>query len=145
MYHTYYGQNKTEQSWKTYMKSLEFKVYVKEPKLCVVDNLKEYLRKTSPNRKDYNLFISYQKPYGPVTTDTISRWCKQMMGMAGIDINKYCSHSSRSAASSFAKHKGVSLKTIIDTAGWASQCTFAAYYEKCIEDDETIGSRLLFS
>ena len=88
------------------MKPIEFRVYLKEPTLCVVENLKAYLQKTKPFRKHYELFHSYQKPDAQVGKDTIARWCKEMMYMAGIDINKYFCHSSRFAASSFAFPEG---------------------------------------
>ena len=125
-----------------HMKPLEFRVYVEESKLCVVENLKLYLQKTSPYRKHYTLFLSYHSPYKPVSSDTIARWCKHMMERAGIDINKYCSHSSRSAASSFARSRGISLKMIADSAGWSSERTFAAYYDKAIDADN-IGDLIL--
>ena len=126
-----------------HMKPLEFRVYLREPKLCVVENLKEYLKKTQSYRKVYPLFISYQKPYGAVTKDTIARWCKHTLREAGIDIDKYSSHSSRSAASSYAAAKGLSLKKISAAAGWSRERTFAQYYKKDIEEDRTIGQSIL--
>ena len=110
---------------------LKFKVYNKEPKLCVITNLTEYLRKTLHKRTDAALFISYQKPHKAVSKDTISRWVKEMMTNAGIHPN-FVSHSSRSAASSYAKTKGVSLRDICDACGWSNEKTFATHYQKDI-------------
>ena len=110
---------------------LEFKVYNKDPKLCVLTNLTEYLKKTNSVRADGALFISYQKPHRRVSKDTISRWVKHMMCNAGIDPN-FVTHSSRSAASSFAHLKGVSLKDICNACGWSSAKTFAAHYQKLV-------------
>ena len=92
-----------------------------------MENLKAYLEKTKHFRKHYELFLSYQKPYAPVGKDTIARWCKEMMYMAGIDINKYSCHSSRS---SFAFSKGISLKAVCDAAGWSSERTFSKVLPK---------------
>jgi hypothetical protein len=125
-----------------HLKPLQFTVYTPEPKLCVVTNLTAYLQKTSHCRQDPSLFISCQKPYRAVTRDTISRWCKQMMAAAGIDTNKFCTHSSRSAASSSAHTKGVSLNLICRSAGWSSEKTFARHYHKTIID-LNIGELLL--
>ena len=108
---------------------LKFKVYTKEPKLCVITNLIEYLKKTQGKRSDGALFISSQKPHNSVSRDTVSRWVKEMMTNAGIDPN-FVSHSSRSAASSFARTKGVSLKDICDACGWSNERTFAHHYQK---------------
>ena len=80
---------------------LKFKVF-KDPKLCVITNLTEYLKRTHEKRVDGALFISYYRPHKKVSKDTISRWVKEMMTNTGIDGN-FVSHSSRSAASSFAR------------------------------------------
>ena len=92
-----------------HLKPLEFPVYLENPKLCVVENLKQYLAKTSAIRQHSQLFISYQKPHQPVSKDTLARWCKQVLGLAGIDIDQYSAHSSRSAT------------------------TFARFYQKTID------------
>ena len=64
------------------------------------------------------------------------------MSLAGIDIEKYQSHSSRSAASSYAKAKGIRLKDIAISAGWSTEKTFALHYDKKI-DDFNIGDSIL--
>ena len=53
------------------------------------------------------------------------------MTNAGIHPN-FVSHSSRSAASSYAKTKGVSLRDICDACGWSNEKTFATHYQKDI-------------
>ena len=93
-----------------HMKPLIFKCSLQEPKLCVVSNLKSYINRTKHLQKDCALFISYIAPFRCVTKDTICRWCKDILRLFGIDINLYTTHSSRAAASSFAKTKGISIK-----------------------------------
>lgn len=44
--------------------------------LCVVTHLHKYISATRYQRKSEILLISYQKPHGPVTTDSIARWLK---------------------------------------------------------------------
>ena len=46
-----------------HMKPLKFMPYIKEPKLCVVTHLTQYLKLTTPRRQCSSLFISYIKPY----------------------------------------------------------------------------------
>ena len=113
-----------------HMAPLKFMPYLKEPKLCVVTHLTQYLEKTTPLRQCSSLFISYIKPYKAVSRDTIRRWCREVLHNSGIDINTYSSHSSRSAASSKAREKGVSLRDIAKYAGWASESTFSKHYNK---------------
>ena len=120
---------------------LEFKVYG-NPKLCVITNLTEYLKKTQAVRTDGALFISYQKPHRRVSKDTISRWVKEMMVSAGINT-EFVTHSSRSAASSYADLKGVSLKDICRACGWSSARTFATHYRKEVVEETNMAEALL--
>ena len=62
---------------------------------------------------------------------------------AGIDTNKYVTHSCRAAASSFAQKRRVPLKKIIDSCGWALEATFRRHYQKKITGGDTIGEHLL--
>ena len=57
------------------------------------------------------------------------------MELSGIDIHKYSTHSTRSAASSKAKYLGTSLKNIIKCAAWKSGKTFAQHYNKQTEEE----------
>ena len=115
-----------------HMKPLEFHQYPLEPKLCVPSNLKSYLEKTIELRSNYSLFISYIKPHKSVSKDTISRWCKDILKLSGIDVNKYSSHSCRSAVSSYLKDR-VKISNLLDAAGWSNEQTFARFYRKEIE------------
>lgn len=124
-----------------HMKPLEFKIFDEE-KLCVIQNLIEYLKKTSKLRTSSKLFISYRKPHNPVSKDTITRWVNQIMSKAGIDTNKYVTHSCRSAASSFAL-KNTPMKQILDACGWSHEKTFQTHYHKKISHDGTVAERML--
>ena len=120
-----------------HLEPLKFSVYLKEPKLCVITILKEYLKKTTGLRTHSKLFISSQKPHQPVSKDTISRWCKQTMEYAGIDTTLFTSHSSRSAATSMLFQKGASISLICKSAGWSNEKVFRRHYQKkIIENDE---------
>ena len=116
-----------------------------DKKLCVVEHLKEYLQRTKQLREEHSqLLISYVKPFKPVSKDTISRWVKQVLESAGIDINKYSAHSSRAASTSSCKAKGLSLAVIMNSAGWSNSSTFAKFYDKPIDTaSANFGSVLL--
>ena len=88
---------------------LKFKAYSCEPQLCVATHMLVYLQKTEALRTSASLFIGLIKPHSAVCTETISRWCKDILRTAGVNTNKYTSHSSRSAASSKDKTRGFTL------------------------------------
>ena len=94
---------------------------------------KEYVNRTRLTRGNYTqLLLSYCKPFKPVCTDTIARWLKKVLEDAGINVTKYGAHSTRAAATSAAKVANVSVKTIMDAAGWANAGTFSKFYDKPI-------------
>ena len=88
------------------------------------------------------LFISYIAPFRCVTKDTICRWCKDILRLAGIDINLYTTRSSRAAASSLAKTKGISINEIMDLAGWSSEKS-SIRHNKIVEQEFNIGQEIL--
>lgn len=118
-------------------KYLELKAYPPDRRLCVITVLKEYLKRTSIIRKDCKyLFVSYVKPHNRVCRDTLSRWLKTLMSKAGIDINKFSSHSIRSAAVSKAKYASVPIDDILKVAGWSNVGTFGKFYDKKIVESQ---------
>ena len=74
-------------------------------KICIVTTITHYLEITKNLRTTDQLIISYKKPHKAVTTSTISRWGKVILGKVGIDIKKYLSHSIRSPSTNNAKIK----------------------------------------
>ena len=117
-----------------HLKPLEFKPYSHNHKLCVIENLRQYIRMTKEIRKkEENIFISYQKPHKAVSKSTVSRWCKQVMSDAGIDVKRFGPHSIRAASTSSARNKGVPLATIMSAAGWSNAGTFQKFYSKNVE------------
>lgn len=118
---------------------IELFAYPPDRRLCVTFVLKEYLKQTAALRKDCKkLFISYVKPHGQVSRDTISRWLKIVMTRGGIDVNFFSSHSVRSAAVSKASAKFVSVDKVLKVAGWSNAKTFAKFYKKPIETSSSV-------
>ena len=115
---------------------VHLKLYLPDRRICVFRTLTEYLRRTESLRKDCKLlFISFRKPHGEVGTSTISRWLRTIMTLAGIDCNRFKSHSVRAAATSKAKQCNVPVKDILKVAGWSNERTFATYYDKDIQEE----------
>lgn len=112
---------------------IEFLKFTDNKKLCIIDIIEEYLRRTKDFRTQENgtkLLLSYQAPHKPVSKDTVKRWIKVVMEMAGIDIDIFTPHSTRAASTSYASKEGVSIKTILSAAGWSQENTFAKFYKK---------------
>ena len=108
--------------------------YPPDRRLCVIFVLNEYLKRTARLRNNCSkLFISYIKPFGPITKDTISRWLKNVMSRSGIDINTCSAHSVRAASTSKANANLVPVDNILKVAGWSNAETFARFYKKPIE------------
>ena len=99
--------------------------------LCVSTCLKEYLKRTKPLRgAESKLFISFIKPYKQVSRETVSRWIRLVMELAGVDTTVFKQHSTRAAATSKAKAANVPIHDILLTAGWSSTRCFDWFYNK---------------
>ncbi|KAL9978098.1 hypothetical protein ACROYT_G015579 [Oculina patagonica] len=112
----------------THVHDLVFQAYLKDPRLCIVECLQEYIVRTKPLRgEETQLLISFVKPHKAVSKDTIGRWVKCVLTNAGIDTNQFGAHSTRSASTSAAKRSGLDMTTIMKAAGWSNASTFALF------------------
>ena len=102
-----------------------------QPVACLsayLDRTKDW-RKGATDNQQQRLFLSFKKPYKPVTSATLSRWLKAVICQSGIkDI--FGGHSVQSASTSMAKQAGVSIDMILNMADWTSQSTFNRFYYK---------------
>jgi len=127
-----------------HLKPLELKPFPLDEKLCVVKSLEVYIHRTAHLRDSTeNLFITYIKPHGKASKDTIARWIKTVLSLSGIDISVFKAHSIRSASTSAASELGVPITDILSTAGWSSDCTFARHYNKVVTGPQNMGDALL--
>lgn len=120
--------------------------YEKNHKLCVVRTLKTYLSVVGPHRGNMKqLLLSVARPYHEVKRDTIARWTLYILKMAGIDINKYKSHSTRGASASANRASGIKLNLIMKHAGWRCEESFARHYNKQIdrERSQTVANTMI--
>jgi len=88
-------------------KELFFGAFSKDKHLCVVECLKQYKKVTEGIRSRGSdtrpLFLSYTRPYGPVTSQRIAHWIKDLLAKAGIDTGVFKAHSVRSASTTAAE------------------------------------------
>ena len=104
--------------------------YFEDKSICVVQTLKDYLCRTQKIRQNNNkLFLSFVKPHKEVNSETISRWVKLILSMAGISTH-VSAHSTRSVAASSAAAAGVPIDVILKSAGWSRETTFTRFYKK---------------
>ena len=109
----------------------------------MVRAIKAYLVKTKKVRRSKQLLLSYIKPNGAISRDTLARWTVAMLTKAGVNTKKYAAHSTRGAVASNARTLGVSVKTILACAGWKTSLSFAKHYNKKVETTATMATRLL--
>ena len=96
---------------------IELMGYGKNPSLCVLHTIKEYLCRTKNIRKMGKLFVSYLKPHGPVSKDTLARWIRDTLNRAGVDTELYGAHSTRSPSTSAVAARGTLIGIIMKVAG----------------------------
>ena len=116
------------------MKVLRFE----EQSICPVVTLECYLSRTRSIREEARrspLLLSFQKPHKAVTSATIARWVKEILSLAGVDTGSFGAHSTRAASVSAARVRGVTLKDIMETAGWRRTSTFETFYHKPLTSD----------
>ena len=105
-------------------------------RICIVQTLAIYLDRTRLLRNSSRLFISTLQPHGAVSKDTLARWIKTALCLAGVDVTMFNkSHSTRPAATSAEQRKCVTLADILNVAGWSNETTFAKFYNKPLRAD----------
>nr|CAH7762121.1 unnamed protein product [Callosobruchus chinensis] len=103
--------------------------FIKEcPELCVASGLEFYVKKTKSYRcTNCYLILTHKKPIHKATTQTISRWLKDILKKSVINTEIFCGHSTRHAATSAAFRSGINIDTIRNCAGWTE--TFDVFHK----------------
>lgn len=112
---------------------LELPYFKDNPRICPARALQTYLLKSKDLRNPtvFSLFLTHKKPHSKASSQTISRWIKEMLSKSGIDTSIFTAHSTKHASTSAASRKGITLDTIRRTAGWArNSATFARFYNR---------------
>ena len=122
---------------------LTFDAYARNKQLCVCTTIKNYLKRTSNIRgSETRLFLTSRPPFHVASRDTLRCWTKDLLKVAGIDLNTFSPHSTRSAASSKAALK-LPLSTVISTVRWSTESTFAKFYRKPLENPTLLSEVVL--
>jgi site-specific recombinase XerD len=107
-----------------------------ESKLCLKSVILTYIKYTMNVRKDDELLLGLEQPYSKISNQTVSRWLKKCLMLAGIDSEIFKGHSYRHASTSKAFNQGCNIDVIFNKAGWAHNSTvFAKFYNRQICED----------
>ena len=101
--------------------------------ICPLAALKAYISRSETLRFRSGhfvskLFLSFIRPYNPVSPRTIARWIMSVLQSAGIDTSKFKAHSVREAATSHAYVTGTPVADILKMADWSSGHVFRRHY-----------------
>ena len=114
------------------------------PIICPVRTLECYVARTELlNNTDF-LLISYNKPHSNVSSQTVSRWLKSVLSLAGINTSIYSAHSFRHSSTSKANSVGVNVDIIYSRAGWSERSqVFAKHYNRPIDQRHSFATSVL--
>ena len=125
------------------IKDFFFPRFTENVRLCPVHSLALYIERTKQLRGgNSQLFIATIKPHLPVTSSTVARWLKQVIGDSGIDTSVFKAHSVRGATTSAASNQGVTTEDILKAADWSNSSTFQRFYYKPVRNS-TFGRTVL--
>ena len=110
---------------------LFYPVLSSDKEVCPVLTSREYLKRTSKERKQSKLFLSCIKSYSPVKPCSLARWLKEILVEVGYQDFK--AHSTRGAAVSAAYSQGISVADIIKIAAWSSDMLKTHYYKPILD------------
>jgi hypothetical protein len=113
-------------------------------KLCVYRHIKEYIRRTARYRDGVDpILLTTKKPFKVAMLNTISRWIKDLLRMAGVNIDLNAAGSTRAAATSKAAAQGAPITEIMASAGWTRESTFTTFYRKPIQNTQGLSQYVL--
>ena len=111
---------------KNHIGEIKLHAYPNDLTICRLNYSKQYLEATKQHRgNSTSLFITLNKLFKVSSKDRLVRWVKQTIKDAGINMNIFSPHSTRSASNSKAK-----TYVILETGGWRRNRTFARFYDK---------------
>lgn len=114
---------------------LQFKEFKLGLRLWVVFTLKHYIARTKYKRKgEDQLMLGFKPPYQKISSNTLSRWTRELMEWAGLDSEVFTTHSIRSAVSSQMCRINIPIKDIMKKASWKTECVFRQFYQKPLMD-----------
>ncbi|CAC5382053.1 unnamed protein product [Mytilus coruscus] len=119
-----------------HLSPISLPAFVEDSRLCIVTVLNAYIERTSAIIASQKLFVTFVKPYHHPTKSTISNWIKLVLKLAGVNTSIFKTHSTRGASTSAALKAGVSVNSILKSAGWTNESTFRQFYNRPVTVQE---------
>ena len=118
-----------------------FLSFLHNSELSPVQTLKQYKSVTSALRpcNVSNLLVSLVKPHKPLSSATIARWLREVLRLAGIDVNIFSAQGASTSAAA-----GITTNDILKAADWSSDSVFRRFYYLLV-NDPTFGRSVLAS
>lgn len=122
---------------------LSLPFFTTRPQVCVASAILCYISKTQNIRtEEGRLFLSFKRPHGAASPQTLARWIKSCLLQAGVDTDHFSAYSAKHAAISSAALKDVDLNMIRCIAGWSERSNvFTRFYNRPIVADRNIFAR----
>ena len=112
-------------------RGIEYREYSNNPNLCVIQALHAYIKlrnKWWSQGGPTQLLITHVKPHQTASKETISRWAKDILTMAGVNTDIFTTHSTRGACTSKAYSAGVPIDIVLKHGAWSNENTCFKYY-----------------
>ncbi|KAK4879135.1 hypothetical protein RN001_007281 [Aquatica leii] len=112
---------------------LIFPDFSNKPELCISNTIKYYLTYTRRTRSsmDDNLILTHKRSFRAASSQTISRWIKQVLNESGIDTERFSGYNVRHASTLAALRGGLHIETIRKSAGWTDKSNiFTQFYNR---------------
>ena len=137
-----WGENCLTITYSTRMKSndpstnplvLNFTKHVDE-ELCIYSHLKVYVADPRSFKAEPYVVSTIRQPSHRASANTISKIVRNTLTILGV-AEEYTAYSARHASTSAAARANIPIPTILASAGWAAESTFAAFYQRPLHTD----------
>ena len=108
-----------------------------EEELCIYSHLKAYIADPRSAMAQPYVVSTIKQPAHRASATTISKLVKSTLIMTGVG-EEFTAYTARHASTSAAARANIPVSTILASAGWAAESTFARFYQRPLQVVETI-------
>ena len=87
--------------------------------------------------------MTFNRPHKAASRDALSRWVRNVMTAAGVDMAMYSPHSVRGDGTSAALRRGLPIDNILKTADRYNSSTFGKYSNRPIRNETFFSHAIL--
>ena len=128
---------------RSHVGEVKFTEFPKDRNICVLHTLSAYLSRSAALRgPTTELLITSTIPHRAASRDTLTRWTRDIMLEAGIDVGHFSPYSIKAAGVSKAAQT-LSLKSLMSSVGWRRESTFRTFYDMPVYSQGEFGAAVL--